>query len=187
MKEKKVFRIIIGGSGGQGVLTLGKVLAYTAVHKEFQVSCLPAYGAEMRGGYVYCTLILSNTSELFSPISARADAGVFLNEKSFKMLAQYLKSNGYLFLNSSLIKKLEDRKFRIFEIPASELAESTGSLQSANMVMAGALSYLLNKELGPLSLEDVRAGCAEVIPGKTPEAVEKSLQIGWQTMEEKWK
>lgn len=169
-------------------MTLGRVLAYTGINKDLQVSCLPAYGAEMRGGYVYCTLVFSNGSELLSPVISRADIGIFLNDKSFQMLSRYLKTNGYLFLNSSLIQKTEDRKFKTLEIPASQLAESLGSLQSANMIMTGSLAFLVDKEFFPLTLEDVYSGVESAMADQASREVgQKALQAGWKLMEEKWK
>ncbi|MCM8767562.1 MAG: 2-oxoacid:acceptor oxidoreductase family protein [Candidatus Omnitrophica bacterium] len=138
-------KIILGGSGGQGILTLGKHLAYAGMKNGYEVSCLPTYSAEMRGGYIYCFVTISKEQEIFSPLSKSCDIGVFLNDMSYKMLRTYLKKDSFIILNSSLIKNLKKNK-KIFEIPATETAERIGDIRIANMVIAGAISKLISEK-----------------------------------------
>ncbi|MGB9677393.1 MAG: 2-oxoacid:acceptor oxidoreductase family protein, partial [Candidatus Ratteibacteria bacterium] len=69
MESINKVKIILGGSGGQGILTLGKLFSYAGIKKNYYISCLPTYGAEMRGGYIYCFVIISKKKEIFSPLS----------------------------------------------------------------------------------------------------------------------
>ncbi|HQL64291.1 MAG TPA: 2-oxoacid:acceptor oxidoreductase family protein, partial [bacterium] len=127
------WKIILSGSGGQGIITLSRVLAHAGISARLNVSFLPAYGAEMRGGYVYSMISLS-TQELISPVISQADIGVFMDENSLKMLKQYLKNSAWLLWNSSLIKPDGQIKNYAIGIPASEVAEKIGSVKIANMV-----------------------------------------------------
>ncbi len=177
-------RIIAGGSGGQGILTLGKVISYAAMHQKLQVSCLPAYGAEMRGGYVYCTIVISSSGKISSPVSSETDIGVFMNEQSFKMLKGYLKKDAYLILNSSLIKKSGAAGCKTVEIPASETAEKEGSIKTANMVAAGALAYIINANFFPFTKAGLYYGAEKILPSKELAAMsKKSIETGWDMLQ----
>jgi len=140
-----IIRVIIGGSGGQGVLTFGKLIAYACIRKKYFVSSLPTYSAEMRGGYIYTFVIISENKEIFSPLSESCDIGVFMNDMSYKMLKKYLKEGEYIILNSSLIKN-RNKNEKIIEIHATEIAEKIGDIRIANMVMAGKLIKLINEK-----------------------------------------
>lgn len=140
-----IIRIIIGGSGGQGVLTFGKLIAYTCNRLNYFVCSLPTYSAEMRGGYIYTFVSISKNKEIFSPLSESCDIGVFMNDISYKMLKKYLKKSAYIILNSSLIK-IKNKNEKIIEIPATEIAEKIGDIRIANMVMAGKLIKLINEK-----------------------------------------
>ncbi|MGB9677417.1 MAG: 2-oxoacid:acceptor oxidoreductase family protein [Candidatus Ratteibacteria bacterium] len=139
-------KILLGGSGGQGILTLGRLISYASLKKNYQVSCLPTYSAEMRGGYIYCFVTISKRKEIFSPLSESCDIGLFLNELSYEMLKKYLKKESFIILNSTLIKKkLNKKNSIIFEIPATEIAEKIGDGRITNMVAAGFLSKLITE------------------------------------------
>ncbi|HOK79413.1 MAG TPA: 2-oxoacid:acceptor oxidoreductase family protein [bacterium] len=158
----RCWKIILGGSGGQGIVTMSRVLAYAGVIKKLNVSFLPAYGAEMRGGYVYSMLSLS-TRELVSPVISQADYGIFLNENSMRLLSQYLKENAWILWNSSLIKPAKYNKNRDIGIPASEIAEKLGSVKIANMVMLGGLLKLLEKSSFPVIEKEVKTSIKHVM------------------------
>jgi len=177
-------KIIIGGSGGQGILTLGKVISYAAIRQKMQVSCLPSYGAEMRGGYVYCTIVLSSSDNIFSPVSSETDIAVFMNDKSFQMLRTYMKKNAYLILNTSLIKKFNSTDYKIVEIPASEIAEQIGNIKNANMVAAGTLAYLINNHFFRFPRTALYYGTDKILPHKELAALsKKSIETGWCMLE----
>jgi 2-oxoglutarate ferredoxin oxidoreductase subunit gamma len=140
-----IIRIIIGGSGGQGILTFGKLIANACNRKNYFVSSLPTYSAEMRGGYIYTFVTISRNKEIFSPLSESCDIGVFMNDMSYKMLKKYLKEGAYIILNSTLIKN-RNKNEKIIEVPATEIAEKIGDIKIANMVMAGKFIKLINEK-----------------------------------------
>lgn len=173
--------IIIGGSGGQGILTIGKIVALAAIKQKYEVSCLPSYGAEMRGGYVYCTIVISSNKGIFSPVSSELDIGLFMNEASCKMLISHLKKNAHLIINSSLIKNCQNKGFKIFEVPATEKAEQLGEIKNANMILAGTLGNIINKHFFKFNISSLYSGTAEIMPGKDLiEKSKKSIKTGWE-------
>lgn len=182
MKKKETVRIIVGGSGGQGILTLGKVISYAAIQQNMQVSCLPSYGAEMRGGYVYCTIVISSSKKIFSPVSSETDIAVFMNDKSFKMLSSYLKKDADLILNTSLIKRSTSiTDYKITEIPASEIAEKNGSIKTANMVAAGALGYLINSKFFKFTRSGLYYGAGKIISNEELYEISRTgIETGWK-------
>lgn len=159
-KNSHIWKIILGGSGGQGIVTLGRVLAYAGVSRKLNVSFLPTYGAEMRGGYVYSMVSISS-KELVSPVISAADYGVFMNETSMQMLLQYLKGNAWVLWNSSLISPGKHLNNRNIGIPASEIAEKLGSVKVANMIMLGGLLKLLESTGFPVREKDIEFGIRE--------------------------
>ncbi|MCM8805366.1 MAG: 2-oxoacid:acceptor oxidoreductase family protein [Candidatus Omnitrophica bacterium] len=175
--NQKIWKIILGGSGGQGIITLGRVLAYTGVSAKLNVTFLPAYGAEMRGGYVYSMLSFSS-KELVSPVISQADYGVFLNENSLQMLNQYLKEKSWILWNSSLIKNRLELKQNDIGIPASEIAEKLGTIKVANMVMLGGLLKLMEKSGFPVKEKNIISALKETINDG------KSLSINLQAVSE---
>lgn len=180
-KKTDTVRIIVGGSGGQGILTLGKVISYAAIQQNMQVSCLPSYGAEMRGGYVYCTIVISSSRDTFSPVSSETDVGVFMNDSSFKMLSSYLKKDANVVLNTSLIKKSSPASdYKITEIRASEIAEKNGSIRTANMVAAGTLGHILDREFMKFSRSALYYGAGRLISNEAMhEMSRKCIETGW--------
>lgn len=173
--------IIIGGSGGQGILTVGKTIALAAMKQKLEVSYLPSYGAEMRGGYVYCSIVISSKQEIFSPISSELDIGVFMNEKSYKMLVSHLRKNAVMVLNSSLIKAFHNKNFKIYKAQATEIAEKLGDIKNANMILAGTLGNIINKCFFKFNISSLYAGLAEIMPNKEVfEKSKKSIKTGWE-------
>lgn len=133
--------IIIAGFGGQGVVFLGRLIAYGGMLDGKEVSCFPSYGAEMRGGTANCTTIVSDAM-IGSPIVKDPDILIAMNEASLKRFQPSIKTNGLLIYDSSLVKSPELRQdLQTFGIPASEIAASITNSQAkpANMVMFGAL------------------------------------------------
>jgi 2-oxoglutarate ferredoxin oxidoreductase subunit gamma len=161
MEEK--LRVIVGGAGGQGILTLGKVISYAAINRGFEVSCLPTYGAEMRGGYVFCILLITNSGKVFSPLSSVSDIGIFMDAKSFTMLRSYLKEKATVILNTSLIRNVKYKNLKVIEMPITEKAEEMGSIKIANMLIGGRFGNLLNRIFSDFTVEDIYAGIDKVI------------------------
>jgi 2-oxoglutarate ferredoxin oxidoreductase subunit gamma len=132
-------RIIIAGSGGQGILFLGKVLSFAGMLEGREVTWFPSYGAEMRGGTANCTVILSSDM-IGSPVVLRPDILVIMNKTSFDKFQPRVKKDGLIFYDRSLIKDPTVRHdVRTVAVPATEIASSAGNTKSANMVMLGAV------------------------------------------------
>lgn len=172
-------RIIIGGSGGQGVLTLGKLLSFASIRKNYNICCLPTYSAEMRGGYIYNFVTISKNNEIFSPLSKSCDIGVFLNETSFKMLKEFVKKDAFFILNTSLIKNVS-KKTKKIQIPATEIAEKIGDIRVTNMVMAGAVSKLINDKFFDFEKENLICEVEKIIGDiKILNLCINALEKGW--------
>ena len=152
--------IIVSGFGGQGTLFAGQVLAYAALDAGKQVTWIPSYGPEMRGGTARCTVIISD-EEIGSPLTRNPSAVIALNLPSLDMYEPLIESGGLLIVNSSLIpRKVEREGVRDIYIPASEMAEEIGNVRLANMLMIGAL--LEAEEILPLDI--VKKSLKEHIP-----------------------
>ena len=129
-------RILIAGSGGQGILFLGRLLAQSAVDTIPFITFFPAYGAEVRGGTCHSQVILSS-DEITSPIAETFDSVIIMNQQSAgKFLAQ-LNEKGLAIINASLCNVKTDRRFVC--VNATEMADQLGDLRVANLVMLGAL------------------------------------------------
>ena len=131
--------IIISGFGGQGIMLTGKLLAQTAMKAGKEVTYMPAYGAEVRGGTANCMVIIAE-NEIACPLVGKPDSLIVLNKASLKKFAPRLKNGGLLILNSSLIDvdpELDD-SIEVVSVPADELAAELGSPRSTNMVALGA-------------------------------------------------
>ena len=131
--------ILIAGFGGQGILFAGKFLVYTGLICEKQVSWLPSYGPEMRGGTANCSVIISD-SPIGSPIVTQPDILVVLNAPSLDHYEPNCTEGGSVFINNSLIaRKLNRSDLTGFYIPATEMADENGLNGLANMIMIGKL------------------------------------------------
>ena len=175
MLEQNIF----AGFGGQGVLLMGQLLAYAGMLENKEVSWLPSYGPEMRGGTANCSVVISDTP-VASPIVTKASAVVAMNRPSLDKFEDYVQKGGMLFINSSIIdKKAERSDISAYYIPCNQIAEQLGNPRVANMVMLGAyikktqcvdfenvLTALLNKlgehkaHLIPLNREALNRGAA---------------------------
>jgi 2-oxoglutarate ferredoxin oxidoreductase subunit gamma len=136
--------IIIAGFGGQGVLFAGALLSYTAMDYGLEVTWIPSYGPEMRGGTANCTVIISD-EEIGAPMVAHPSAGLAMNRPSLDKLETLVKAGGVLIVNGSMVDRPVKRSdLRIVVLPASEIAEKIGDKRLTNMVMLGALLANLN-------------------------------------------
>ena len=130
--------IIIAGFGGQGVMSMGQLLTYGGMLEDKNVSWLPSYGPEMRGGTANCNVIVSD-EEVACPIVTQASTVIAMNMPSLDKFENAVVPGGLLFINSSLIDKKASRTdISVFYIPANEIADSIGNSKVANMVMLGA-------------------------------------------------
>jgi 2-oxoglutarate ferredoxin oxidoreductase subunit gamma len=131
-------QIIIAGFGGQGVMSLGQMIAYAGMREGKEVSWLPSYGPEMRGGTANCQVVVSD-EPVASPVVPLADAVIALNRPSLDAFEARVRPGGRLFVNSSLIDRKSSRDdIHVYYIPANELAARIGNVLVAGMTMLGA-------------------------------------------------
>ena len=168
-------RIIIAGSGGQGVMLLGKVLAQTARLEGKQVTCFPAYGPEVRGGTSHCMVTISD-QEIGSPYINVADTLIILNHPSLERFKGKLKNKGLLILNSSLAKIDEDTKIKVLQFPFTDIAVKLGNLKVANMVALGC--FAAAKKI--IKVKNI----LKVFKSMAPAGNLKILEINQQALEE---
>ncbi|MFA5311050.1 MAG: 2-oxoacid:acceptor oxidoreductase family protein [Candidatus Omnitrophota bacterium] len=135
-------KIIIAGSGGQGIMLLGKVLAEAAMFEGKFVTWLPAYGAEVRGGTAHCMVIISD-EEIGSPYIDKADTLIIMNKPSLNRFSGRLKKGAVMITNSSLVTP-EDKRLKAIGYPFTGLAVKLGNVKVANMVALGC--YLAHKK-----------------------------------------
>lgn len=140
MKEK----VILAGLGGQGMMLLGRLIAQAVMLEGKNVTFFPSYGTEVRGGTAYYHLIVSE-EEIFSPVIEEVDALIMMNRPSFLKFKDLLKPDSMLFLNSSMIGKIDnDMDIEVFRIPATKIANDLGNVVASNMVMLGAYNEVKN-------------------------------------------
>ena len=135
----KTTQILIAGFGGQGILFSGKFLAYKGLVEDIQVSWLPSYGPEMRGGTANCNVILSD-SPVGSPIITTPDVLIAMNLPSLQKYVDTVAKGGQIYIDSSLIDmKVERTDVEVFYIPATQIAKENGIGTLANMIIVGHL------------------------------------------------
>ena len=135
----KTQEIIFAGFGGQGILSMGKFLAYAGMEAKLNVTWLPSYGAEMRGGTANCSVILTEAS-IGSPIVIKADTIVVMNRPSLDKFEGFLKPMGLLIIDSDFLDRdLKRVDVEVIAIPAQTLAEEIGNKKIANIILLGAL------------------------------------------------
>lgn len=131
--------IVFAGFGGQGILSMAKFLAYAGMDANLNVSWLPSYGPEMRGGTANCSVILTDEA-IGSPIVTRATSVVVMNRPSLDKFEKAIVAGGLLILDSDLVNRVPDRSdIEVISIPAQTIAEELGTKTIANMVLLGAL------------------------------------------------
>lgn len=132
-------KVIIAGFGGQGVMFLGKVLAYTGMDSDLELLWIPSYGPEMRGGTANCSVVLAD-AEINSPVIDQADAAIVMNMPAYEKFAPKVKPGGVLIVNSSLAEIVDARDdITVVKVPATDIANELGAPTIGNMVCLGAL------------------------------------------------
>jgi len=187
MKQSEV---TFAGFGGQGVMTIGQLLAYTGIAEGRQVTWVPSYGPEMRGGTANCTVVISDI-RIGSPIITHPQAACVFNRPSLDKFGALVRPGGMLFINSTLIDKISGRSdIAEYLIPANDIALRVGNARVTNIVMLGAyieassivkfetLLQMLNEKMGKkaqfldmnrIALEEGRKAAREARTGKMPE------------------
>ncbi|MBR2466705.1 MAG: 2-oxoacid:acceptor oxidoreductase family protein [Clostridia bacterium] len=173
----KTTQILIAGFGGQGILFSGKFLAYKGLVEELQVSWLPSYGPEMRGGTANCNVILSD-DPVGSPIITTPDVLIAMNLPSLQKYVDSVAPGGQIYIDSSLIDlKIERTDVEVFYIPATQMAKEEGIATLANMIIVG---HLLENH-PELSFDGAEAVVESLVPAKKAALKElnmKALSLG---------
>ena len=170
-------KVVLAGFGGQGVMFIGKVLAYAGMQDEYNVCWIPSYGPEMRGGTANCSVIIADT-EIHSPVIETADFGITLNQQSFEKFVTKIKDTGVMVVNSSIVdvSTFEKSSVEIIAVPAGQIANDLGQPKLANMVCLGALL----KKAQLINLNNVETAMKTLV-GKRPEMLElnmKAIKLG---------
>ena len=173
----KTTQILIAGFGGQGILFSGKFLAYKGLIEDIQVSWLPSYGPEMRGGTANCNVILSDTP-VGSPIITVPDVLIAMNTPSLQKYVNTVAPGGQIYIDSSLIDvKVERTDVEVFYIPATQMAKDEGIGTLANMIIIG---HLLENH-PELSFDGTAEVVEKLVPAKKAQLKElnmKALNLG---------
>lgn len=157
---------IIAGFGGQGVLFTGKVMAYAGLERGQNVTWLPSYGPEMRGGTANCTVVISD-DEIGSPQVLNPRAAIAMNQPSLDKYEDVIAPGGYLVVNTTMVnRKVKRDDITVIELPGTDLAEELGDKRLTNIVMLGALT----SKADFLDMESIQKG------------IEKSLSEGKKTL-----
>lgn len=182
MKEE----IIIAGFGGQGVLSMGKILAYSGVMQDMEVAWMPSYGPEMRGGTANVTVILSD-ARISSPVLHEFDTAIILNQQSLDKFEKHVKPGGVLLYDSNGITQFPTRKdISVYRVDAAEEAVRMQSTKTFNMIVLGA--YL---KVNPVvEIKNVMKGVSKSIPERHHHLLpvnEKAILRGMEIVTEEWK
>jgi len=164
-------KVVLAGFGGQGVMFIGKILAYAGMLDGREICWIPSYGPEMRGGTANCSVILSD-EEIHSPVIEQADAGIVLNQPSYDKFLAKIKQGGALVVNSSIVDPANARDdIEIIAVPATDIANELGSPSLANMVCLGALL----PKLRLIDFTSVEKAVDVVVGKKKPELYEVNI------------
>lgn len=171
-------QVIMAGFGGQGILSMGRFIASAGLHEGKNVSWLPSYGPEMRGGTANCNVIVSE-EPVGSPIISCATALIAMNRPSLEKFESYVEENGVIITDSTLITVKPERKdIRLFEIPATKLADEMNNATFAGIILLGKLI----KETGIVTTENFEKALYTLLPpkkhGLIPDEM-KALMVGY--------
>jgi len=164
--------IIIAGFGGQGVLFGGQVLAYAAMDSGKEVTWIPSYGPEMRGGTANCTVIIAD-DEIGSPLVKNPPLAIALNLPSFDKYEDLLAPGGTLIVNKSMVDRGAKRSgINVILVPCNEIAEEIGDKKLLNMVAVGALLTALPE----LTVKDVEKALEDHLPARHKHLLPKNYE-----------
>lgn len=171
--------MIIAGFGGQGVLSMGKILAYSGIMQDFNVTWMPAYGPEMRGGTANVTVIVSD-APVSSPIVQEYDTAIILNQQSMDKFEQSVKPGGILIYDPNGITRFPTRTdIQVYAIDATAEAAKRGMSRMFNTMILG--GYLKIRPV--VSMDSVKKGLEKSLPErlhKTIPANQEALQLGME-------
>lgn len=165
--------LIFAGFGGQGILFAGKLLAYAAMMSDKEVSWLPSYGPEMRGGTANCHVIVSD-DPVSSPMVTVPTILAVMNKPSYEKFEQAVKPGGIIVKDSTLIDAKTTRTdISCFDIPATQIAMDLNSDKLANMVMTGKII----KESGMLTMDLVLKALEKIVPPSKKQLIETNTKV----------
>ena len=168
---------LIAGFGGQGLLFAGKFLAYKGLLENKEVSWLPSYGPEMRGGTASCSVIIGD-EPVGSPIVEHPDVLMVMNLPSLNRYEQAVQPGGTIFVDSTLVeRRVERTDVKAVYVPATRLAVENDMTTLANMILTGRILA----EMGEFDMDSVQAALKKVVSAKHPEMFDlnlKALQLG---------
>lgn len=174
----KTANILLAGFGGQGILFAGKFLAYSGLYEEKEISWLPSYGPEMRGGTSNCSVIISD-SPVGSPIVNNPDILLVMNVPSLDKFEDAVVPGGKIFVDSTLIeRKVKRDDVEVFYVPATKMAADAGVPTLANMILVGKII----KETAIVSFDNMDGVLKKVVSARKPELLElnkKALDAGY--------
>lgn len=163
---------IIAGFGGQGVMLIGNLLAYAGMNAGLNVTYIPVYGPEMRGGTANCTIVVAD-EEIGSPLVNNPPAIVVMNLPSLDKYEPLVKAGGVLVVNASMVdREVKRTDITSIALPCNEIAEELGDRRMANIVATGALLALLPV----LTLEDIQAALTAHMPGRHKHLLPKNFE-----------
>ena len=176
------FETIFAGFGGQGILFAGKAIAYAGMIEDKNVSHLPSYGPEMRGGTCNCHVIVSD-EPVASPIIVEPTALIAMNAPSFDKFEGQLVTGGKAIIDSTLVSRDAERTdIEVYKVPATDMANKMGLPKLANMILVGKLV----KETGMFTLDQLKAAITKLVPAGKPELLEnniKTIEAGYNYAE----
>lgn len=168
--------IVISGFGGQGGLFAGKCIAHAAMLSGMEVSWLPSYGPEMRGGTANCSVCISDT-QIGSPLVNEPDILIAMNTPSFDRFAHTVKSGGYIFTDSSITDRICDRDdISVNYVSASQLAQENGLAGMSNIVFLGYVLKNCADRLMGVNLKTLSETFKTIIPKSKSGLADKNIQ-----------
>ena len=172
-------QLLIAGFGGQGVLFAGKFIAYKGLQEGRELSWLPSYGPEMRGGTANCSVILSD-DPVGSPIVSHPDVLIAMNLPSLDKYEDAVVPGGMIFVDSTLIeRKVKRTDVKVFYIPSTALAQSIGAPTLANMIMVGKFI----KESGAVEYENLETALKKIVSARHADLFDinlKAINCGYE-------
>ena len=168
--------LCVAGFGGQGVLFTGKLLAYAALYEGKELSWMPSYGPEMRGGTCNCSVCLSD-EPIGSPLVTAPDILIAMNAPSFDKFESTVKPGGIIFADSSIIERKSERTdVTCFYIPSTELAKENGLAGMSNIILLGKVIKECSDRLVGINYDMIVSAFNKIIPPKKAALVEKNIQ-----------
>ncbi len=169
----KSCKMILAGFGGQGILFAGKVLAYTSLETDRNVTWLPSYGPEMRGGTCNCSIVISDGAAVGAPVISNPDVLIALNRPSLDKFENSVAPGGYIIYDDSLIDRdVERTDVNVIKIPATQLTNEHHLETLANMIILGRML----KETELFTVDEIIGGIKKCVPASKEWLVEKNIE-----------